>query len=157
MRQSCYELLVQAPFAGVAGQSVQNAGHLLSLDVGLTAGICLGMILLLVEEHQRAERALSESVNRGREVSEENAALQTAISKRLLAEQELRRSEEKFASAFHASPCAMAITSLEGGRFIDVNQSFERQMGYSKDEVLGRSSAEARYVARPQRPRSLLC
>jgi PAS domain S-box-containing protein len=129
-------------FAGVTGQSVQSAGNLLFLDVGLTAGICLGMILLLVEEHQRAERALSESVNRGREVSEENAALQTAISKRQLAEQELRRSEEKFASAFHASPCAMTITSVEGGRFIDVNRSFERQMGYSKDDVVGRSSLE---------------
>ena len=128
--------------SGIADQSVINAARLLSLDVGLTAGICLGMMLLLVEEHQRAEQALSESVSRSRAVSEENAALQTEISKRQLAEQELRGSEEKFASAFRGSPCAMTITSLDGGRFIDVNQSFERQMGYSKDDVVGRSSSE---------------
>jgi PAS domain S-box-containing protein len=129
-------------FAGVADRSVLNAVNLIFLDVAFTAGICLGMILLLLEEHQQAERALNESVDRGRAVFEENVALQTEISKRHMVEQELRRSEEKFASAFRSSPCAMAITSVEEGRFIDVNQSFERQMGYSKEEVLGRSSAE---------------
>jgi PAS domain S-box-containing protein len=129
-------------FAGIADPSVVNAANLLFLDVALTAGICLGMILILVEEHLHAQRALHESVRRGRVVSEENAALQTEIAKRQLVEQELRRSEEKFASAFRASPCAMAITSLDEGRFIDVNQSFERQMGYSKEEVQGRTSSE---------------
>ncbi len=131
-----------AAFDGAADRAVLDAASLLLLDVAFTGGICLGMMLLLVEEHQRAERALSESVDRGRAVSEENAALQSEISKRQLVEQELRRSEEKFGSAFHASPCAMTITSLDGGRFIDVNQSFERQMGYSKGDVLGHSSAE---------------
>jgi PAS domain S-box-containing protein len=131
-----------AAFDGVADRAVLDAASLLLLDVFFTGGICLGMMLLLVEDHQRAERALSESVDRGRAVSEENVALQSEISKRQLVEQELRRSEEKFASAFHASPCAMTITSLEGGRFIDVNQSFERQMGYSKGDVLGQSSAD---------------
>lgn len=129
-------------FTGVADRAVLNAVDLILLDVAFTGGICLGMMLLLVEEHQRAERALNESVNRGRAVSEEVVALQTEILKRQLVEQELRRSEEKFASAFHASPCAMTITSLDGGRFVDVNHSFERQMGYSKSEVMGRSSAE---------------
>jgi PAS domain S-box-containing protein len=129
-------------FAGVPDRSMLNAVNLIILDVAFTAGICLGMVLLLIEEHQRAARALDESVDRGRAVSEENAVLQAEISKRQLVEQELRRSEEKFASAFRSSPCAMTITSIEGGRFIDVNQSFERQMGYSKEEVLGRSSAE---------------
>jgi PAS domain S-box-containing protein len=129
-------------FAGVADRSLLSAANLLFVDVACTGGICLGMILLLVEEHLRAQRALQESVIQARLVSEQNVALQTEITKRWMVEQELRRSEEKFASAFHSSPCAMTITSVEGGRFIDINRSFERQMGYSKEEVLGRSSAE---------------
>jgi PAS domain S-box-containing protein len=33
----------------------------------------------------------------------------------------------------------MTITSLRDGRFIDVNASFERQSGYSREEILGRT------------------
>jgi PAS domain-containing protein len=129
-------------FTAPADQSIVNAISLLAVDVVLTAGICLGMILLLIEEHQRAEHALSKSVSQAREVAAQNAALQAEISKRQLVEQELRRSEEKFASAFHSGPCAMTITSLATGRFIDVNASFERQTGYRKEDVLNRTSEE---------------
>ena len=240
--------------------------RLLYSDVLLTCGICLGTVLLLVEEYQRSERALLESVSRGRKVEDENTALQQEIlarqqveahlrasedqyrdlvehsedllcthtldgrilscnpaAARLLgyevhdlltrrvvdflapevrdqfaqhikvlqrdgvasglmkvmtrrgerrlwafrntlrtdgvevpivrgtghdvteqhqAERALRLSEEKFAAAFRSSPCAMAITSLHDGRFIDVNESFERQMGFSRAEVVGHASLD---------------
>lgn len=61
------------------------------------------------------------------------------VTERVRAEESLRHSEEKFATAFRASPHAMTITSLRDGRFIDVNASFERQSGYSRDEVLGKT------------------
>jgi len=134
---------------GLPDGTLLRLANLLSVDVAITGGICLGMILLLVEEHQRAEQALFDSVHRARVVAEENAVLQAEIAKRQVVERDLRdsegalrRSEEKFATAFRSSPCAMTITSLEEGRFIDVNRSFERQTGYSKDEVLGRTSLE---------------
>jgi two-component system NarL family sensor kinase len=61
------------------------------------------------------------------------------ITERVRVEESLRQSEKKFATAFRASPHAMTITSLRDGRFIDVNASFERQSGYSRDEVLGKT------------------
>lgn len=54
----------------------------------------------------------------------------------------LRASEEKFASAFRASPVAMGILSLPDGRYIDVNDNFCRTMGYPREQVIGRSCAE---------------
>jgi two-component system sensor kinase FixL len=44
-----------------------------------------------------------------------------------------------FAIAFNFNPCAMAIVRLSDGQFRDVNQSFERQTGYLRDEVIGRT------------------
>jgi PAS domain S-box-containing protein len=44
-----------------------------------------------------------------------------------------------FAIAFNFNPCAMAIVRLSDGLFRDVNQSFERQTGYSRDDVIGRT------------------
>lgn len=55
-------------------------------------------------------------------------------------EEELRKSEEKFAKAFHMSPDAVNINRLDDGVCINVNDGFTRIMGYARQEVLGRSS-----------------
>lgn len=44
-----------------------------------------------------------------------------------------------FATAFHANPCGMAIVRVSDGQFQDVNSAFERQTGFSRAEVLGRT------------------
>ncbi len=64
------------------------------------------------------------------------------ITEKVRAEEALRLSEEKFASAFRNSPSAMAITSLRDGRYVDVNQSFEKQLEYSREEIVGRTAVE---------------
>ena len=55
---------------------------------------------------------------------------------------ELKASEDRFATAFYSSPIAMAITTVADGRYLDVNAAFERQMGYKRDEICGRTSVE---------------
>jgi PAS domain S-box-containing protein len=53
-------------------------------------------------------------------------------------------SEEKFQKIFHSSPIAFSITTLEEGRFLEVNAAFEARYGYSRHEVLGRTVHELR-------------
>ena len=64
------------------------------------------------------------------------------LTERKQAMEALQLSEAKFATAFLASPHAMIIISLREGRFIDVNASFERQSGYSREEVVGKTVVE---------------
>jgi PAS domain S-box-containing protein len=54
----------------------------------------------------------------------------------------LRRSEEKFSKAFRSSPVEMVITTLEEGKFLDVNESFERNLGYGRKEVICHTALE---------------
>ena len=54
----------------------------------------------------------------------------------------LKASEDRFVIAFYASPIAMAITTVAEGRYVDVNEAFERQMGYARAEICGRTSVE---------------
>jgi len=61
---------------------------------------------------------------------------------RVKAEEELSKSEEKFSKAFQNSPDPITITKMSDGKMIDVNESFCRVSGYSRDEVIGRSSIE---------------
>ena len=55
---------------------------------------------------------------------------------------ELRVSEERFSRVFHSSPYAITLTELETGKLIDVNESFVRFTGYTKDEMIGKSTVE---------------
>jgi len=66
----------------------------------------------------------------------------SATDLRTLNEQALRASEDRFATAFYASPIAKAITTVAEGRYIDVNDAFEQQMGYARSEICGRTSLE---------------
>lgn len=64
------------------------------------------------------------------------------ITKRKLAEKSLHESEEKFSKAFAASPDSIIISSVKDGKFIDVNDSFLTETGYSREEIIGFSSLE---------------
>jgi PAS domain S-box-containing protein len=55
---------------------------------------------------------------------------------------ELLRSEENAARILHASPVGIAISQLDDGLLLDINDEFLRIIGYSGDEVAGRTSIE---------------
>jgi PAS domain S-box-containing protein len=54
----------------------------------------------------------------------------------------LRQSEAKFATVFRACPDLISITEKATGRYMEVNDAFERIMGFTKAEVVGRSSLD---------------
>ncbi|TRO10055.1 bifunctional diguanylate cyclase/phosphodiesterase [Ectopseudomonas mendocina] len=78
------------------------------------------------------------------------------ISERLMREQRVRASEEKFAKAFHSSPDAITITERDSARYIEVNEGFTRLTGYSPDEVVGRTAFEMDIWAFPDERQQLL-
>jgi len=71
-----------------------------------------------------------------------NEQLKQEIAERKLIEQALRLSEERFSISFKASPAPMAINVFKSGQFIDVNESFLRVLGYSRDEVVNHTALE---------------
>ncbi len=59
------------------------------------------------------------------------------------AEDALRASEERFSKAFHMAPGPMAILTLEGARVLDVNDALTAATGWRREELVGRTEAEA--------------
>ena len=57
-------------------------------------------------------------------------------------EEALRKSEERYSKVFWGSLTGIAITRLSDGTFVEVNGEFEKALGWSRDEILGRSSLE---------------
>jgi PAS domain S-box-containing protein len=72
------------------------------------------------------------------------------ITERKRAIDQLRNSEERFGKAFKANPQPMSLTTLANGIYRDINESFLAMSGYTRDEVIGRSSLELKIWETPQ-------
>ena len=64
------------------------------------------------------------------------------ITERKQAQLALARSQEKFSLVFRSSPLWVSIVTLENGVYLDVNDTFSEITGFSRQEVMGRSSKE---------------
>ena len=71
------------------------------------------------------------------------------ITTRKQIEEALRLSEERFAKAFQVSPAITVITSRSNGRYLDVNERFTEIMGYTREEVIGKTSIELNLWTHP--------
>ncbi|MCG6147682.1 response regulator [Leptospira levettii] len=71
-----------------------------------------------------------------------DASIKMAL-KLFRANQKLKESEEKFMKAFHFTPTPMAIHDFSNRNvFVDCNKAFESIVGYSKDEIIGKTALE---------------
>ncbi|HEU4712348.1 MAG TPA: PAS domain S-box protein [Pyrinomonadaceae bacterium] len=81
--------------------------------------------------------------------------LQAALISALLFERNRKRrattklaeSEERFAKAFKANPQPMLLTTLNEGRFVDVNEAFLTMSGFTREEIIGRTCLETGFFA----------
>jgi PAS domain S-box-containing protein len=63
----------------------------------------------------------------------------------------LRKSETRFASIFNHHLEAISISRLRDGVFVDVNEAFARLHGYTREEIVGRTSEQLQLWHFPNR------
>lgn len=64
----------------------------------------------------------------------------TNVTERNRAERALRKSEEKFAKIFQASPDAVGVTRESDGLLLEVNPAFEAVLGFSREQAVGKTT-----------------
>jgi len=79
-------------------------------------------------------------------------ALQRAVRLRTY---QIRESEQKFATAFRASPDAIVITRLADGVFLEVNDGFCQLTDFTREQVIGRSTLDLSWLGQADRNRML--
>jgi PAS domain S-box-containing protein len=65
----------------------------------------------------------------------------------------LHESEKKFSSAFQHAPLLMTISDVADGKYLDVNQEFQRISGFSYAEAVGKTSVELGWLLPEDRAR----
>jgi two-component system, NarL family, sensor kinase len=124
-----------SPFLAVENLEALFQSRILFLDLVNTCGICLGIILLLVEQYQRSERDLEESYRRSYGLVEMNSRLQSEIQERLRIEQALRESEGRYRDLVESSEDLIATHDFQG-RILSVNPAPAKRLGYEVSELL---------------------
>lgn len=76
--------------------------------------------------------------------------LEAQVASTASADLKLPGLEDPFAALFRASPVAVVITAISDGRYLDVNDQFARLTGYTREEVIGVTSAELQIWANPE-------
>lgn len=64
------------------------------------------------------------------------------ITERKKTDEALQASEEKFKKAFIVSPDSININRLGDGMYVSINNGFTRIMGYTEDDIIGKTSQE---------------
>ncbi|MEZ5359807.1 MAG: PAS domain S-box protein [Candidatus Zixiibacteriota bacterium] len=64
------------------------------------------------------------------------------ITERKLIEEALRESEDKYSKAFHSSPLVLSLTDIEDGRILEINDSYTRILGFSREDAIGHTTLE---------------
>jgi diguanylate cyclase (GGDEF)-like protein/PAS domain S-box-containing protein len=77
------------------------------------------------------------------------------ITEQKQAEEALRQSEELFAKVFSASPAGITLTRKADGRILEVNSTYLKMVGYSRDEVMNHTTLEMELIFPEDRARLL--
>ncbi|KPJ98567.1 MAG: hypothetical protein AMJ60_07815 [Desulfobacterales bacterium SG8_35] len=77
------------------------------------------------------------------------------ITEHVKSEKKLRELEKRFRIAFHTSPDAISITKMNGN-YVEVNEGFTRLTGYTRKDVIGRSSLDINVWNNPKDRKTLV-
>jgi diguanylate cyclase (GGDEF)-like protein/PAS domain S-box-containing protein len=129
-----------------------------NLTCGAFTGECLQILELLSSQmaisienariHDRLEKLVEKRTSELRASYEQ---LRKEIAERKKNEESLKISEEKFAKAFRQTPSLMAITTVDGSRIVEVNESFARVLGYRHEELIDHTTLGLDLWANPEK------
>lgn len=116
-------------------EEITNYGYVVKSSTFTVLDASIKMALKLFAAQQRINR-----INMDFEAT--NEELRVSLDSLQDTNTRLASSNEKFTKIFQSNPDYVAISCLEDGTYIDVNEGFVEMMGYSKEEVVGRSALD---------------
>lgn len=104
----------------------------------------------LVTTHEKEKRLSGSLEQEKQRLLTVTERLEIEVEERKKAEAALQLSLEKYETIFRSAPVWVVLSSLEDGRYIEVNEAFLQVMGYERDEVIGKTSLALRTWLDPE-------
>lgn len=123
-----YEAAVQGDYHSAVAVPIRQGGRITGLLNLYAADV--GFFLLKEEQSLLTEMGLDISF-----------ALDT-----MQAEAERGEVQERFEKVFQNSPLATVLASIKDGKYLDVNDAFLKLTGFSREEVIGRTSLDLNLI-----------
>jgi PAS domain S-box-containing protein len=117
---------------------IRKDGFLVPVEISskmLSNGRMLGIVRDITERKKYESEILDLNVQLEEKVKKRTAELEKKVI-------QLKESDEKFQKAFNASSAGITMTRLSDSKFIDVNPAFLKMIGFSRKEVINRSSVD---------------
>ena len=94
--------------------------------------------------HMSVSTPVCSALSAGNKVNSPESASELARVQEALRQSEASRRESQafFERSFHGNPTLMSITSVDDGRILEVNPSLLRASGYTREEIVGRTTGE---------------
>ncbi|MCX5828965.1 MAG: ATP-binding protein [Deltaproteobacteria bacterium] len=86
----------------------------------------------------------------------QDSELETLLAPCRKSEADLRRSLDLYTSVFQKSPFLLAVTRCLDGRFIEVNEIFCQETGYTREEIIGNTVFEMNFYPNPDKRSELI-
>ncbi len=83
-------------------------------------------------------------------------AVEQAEFKRKTVDQTYQRREEWFQPAFYISPDSININRTSDGMYVDINAGFTKIMGYTREDVIGKTSISLNIWKNPEDRKKLI-
>ena len=120
--------------------------------------VSIGRDIHSIRETELELRAAREQLSRQVEAlraSEDRLRAEAVQREQIIVEHELtsaqlRESEMALRKVFDQNLDSMMILDLETGRYVDVNDEYTHQSGYSREDVIGKRSREVESFAKPE-------
>ena len=123
-------------------------------------GIIFGTICVLDEKTRQYSRDYVDLLRQFKDIIESDFKIlvirEKEIAERKRTEERLRASEEKFSKVFFESPNSITVTTLKAGRLIEVNEGFLRIFGYTRKEVIGKTTQELGLWKNPDERKAMI-
>ena len=134
--------LIKQPFSRFVHPDDAGKYHLARRQILLTEEPQSYELRMVKQNGQHFYGLLGCNLTRGVDGANLCRLVLTDISQYKQAEESRMESEDKFSHMFHSSPTAMALTTLQDGRYLDVNEQFLRMIERSREQVVGMTTVE---------------
>lgn len=131
-------------------KNITNYGYIIKNSGTYVLESFIRMALSLFETSKKKTAAEREASEQYKKLLIADKELKVVNKELTYTIESLKQSEELFSKAFMGNSDSIAVTRMSDGMFISVNDGFTKISGYTKEEVIGKTSLEINIWKNPE-------